>query len=152
MFQDVSRTVRVAAAPERAWASLLDFQRVASWLKVVRDVREVDPLRRYTTVLEDRVGPFAMRADLTIDVSADDEARRLRVSGAGEDRQIASRISAALDIVVAPADGGSDVAVSGRYEITGRIATLGAGAIRKKGEKVLDDFFTNLARELGAAA
>src|SRR5439155_454326 len=30
-------------------------------------------------------------------------------------------------------------------------ATLGAGAIRKKGDKVLDDFFGNLQRELSAA-
>jgi carbon monoxide dehydrogenase subunit G len=151
MFQDVSRTVRVAAPADRAWAVLLDFPRVASWLKVVRDVREVEPLRKYTTVLEDRIGPFAMRADLAIDVTADAAARRLRVSGAGEDRQIASRISAALDIVVGAADGGSDVGVTGRYEITGRIATLGSGAIRKKGDKVLEDFFSNLVRELGAA-
>lgn len=151
MFQDVSRTVRVAAAPDRAWSTVLDVQRVASWLKVVRDVRELEPLRRYATVLEDRVGPFALRADLAIEVTADEAARRLHVSGSGEDRQVASRISATLDLVTRPAGGGSEVVVSGRYEITGRIATLGAGAIRKKGEKVLDDFFDNLVRELGAA-
>lgn len=151
MFQDVARTVRVAARPDAAWAVLLDVQRVASWLKVVRDVKELEPLRRYTTVLEDRVGPFAMRADLAIDVTADESARRLHVSGSGEDRQVASRISATLDLAVVPQGEGSDIVVSGRYEITGRIATLGAGAIRKKGDKVLEDFFANVTRELGAA-
>lgn len=151
MFQDVARTVRVAARPDAAWAVLLDVQRVASWLKVVRDVKELEPLRRYTTVLEDRVGPFAMRADLAIDVSADEAARRLHVSGSGEDRQVASRISATLDLAVVPQGEGSDIVVSGRYEITGRIATLGAGAIRKKGDKVLEDFFANVTRELGPA-
>lgn len=151
MFQDVARTVRVAARPDAAWAVLLDVQRVASWLTVVRDVKELEPLRRYTTVLEDRVGPFAMRADLAIDVAADEAARRLHVSGSGEDRQVASRISATLDLAVVPQGEGSDIVVSGRYEITGRIATLGAGAIRKKGDKVLEDFFANVTRELGAA-
>jgi carbon monoxide dehydrogenase subunit G len=151
LFQDVARTVRVAARPEAAWAVLLDFPRVASWLPVVRDLREVEPLQRYTTVLEDRLGPFAMRADLQIDVAADASQHRLRVSGAGEDRRVASRISAALDLAVVPQGEGSDIVVSGRYEITGRIATLGAGAIRKKGEKVLEDFFANVSRELGAA-
>ena len=151
MFQDVARTVRVAATTERAWAALMDFPRVASWLKVVRDLHEVEPTRKYTTVLEDRVGPFAMRADLAIDVLANAGAKTLRVSGAGEDRQIASRISAALELAVVPQDKGTDVVVKGRYEITGRIATLGAGAIRKKGDKVMDDFFNNLVRELGPA-
>ncbi len=151
MYQDVARTVRVAARPDAAWAVLLDVQRIASWLTVVRDVKELEPLRRYTTVLEDRVGPFAMRADLAIDVAADEAARRLHVSGSGEDRQVASRISATLDLAVVPQGEGSDIVVSGRYEITGRIATLGAGAIRKKGDKVLEDFFANVTRELGAA-
>jgi carbon monoxide dehydrogenase subunit G len=151
LFQEVARTVRVAAPADRAWSVLLDFPRVASWLRVVRDLRELEPMRKYTTVLEDRVGPFAMRADLAIDVTADTAAKTLRVSGAGEDRQIASRISAALDLAVSPQGDASDVVVTGRYEITGRIATLGAGAIRKKGDKVLEDFFGNLVRELSAA-
>src|SRR6185503_20051098 len=151
LFQEVARTVRIAASPERAWSVLLDFPRVASWLKVVHDLHEVEPKRRYTTMLEDRVGPFAMRADLAIDVRVEDAARTLHVSGSGEDRQIASRISASLDVRVIPQDPGSSVDVKGRYEITGRVATLGAGAIRKKGEKVLEDFFNNLERELSAA-
>jgi carbon monoxide dehydrogenase subunit G len=73
------------------------------------------------------------------------------VSGSGEDRQVASRISATLDLAVQPQGDATDVVVSGRYEITGRIATLGSGAIRKKGDKVLEDFFGNLTRELAAA-
>ncbi|HYK98705.1 MAG TPA: SRPBCC domain-containing protein [Candidatus Acidoferrales bacterium] len=151
MFQDVTRTVRVTASPETAWSTILDFPKVASWLSVVRDLKEVERMTRYTTVLEDRVGPFAMRADLAIDVVADEAHRTLKVSGSGEDRQIASRISAALELAVVPQDGATDVVVTGRYEITGKIATLGAGAIRKKGDKVLEDFFANLTRELGAA-
>ncbi len=147
----MSRTVRISASPEQAWSVLLDFPRVASWLKVVHDLREIEPRRRYETMLEDRVGPFAMRADLAIDVRVDEPTHTLHVSGSGEDRQIASRISAALDVHVAPQDSGSSVDVKGRYEITGRVATLGAGAIRKKGEKVLEDFFNNLERELSAA-
>ena len=141
----------MSASPEKAWSTILDFPRVASWLAVVRDLKEIEPLRRYTTVLEDRVGPFAMRADLAIEVTADTAAKRLRVSGSGEDRQVASRISAALAIAVVPRDGASEIVVTGKYEITGRIATLGAGAIRKKGDKVLEDFFGNLTKELGAA-
>ena len=150
MLQDIQRTVRLRASSDQAWSTLLDFAKVASWLAVVRDVREIEPLRRYTTVLEDRVGPFAMRADLSIDVDADAAARSLHIRGAGEDRQIASRISATLDVTVRPESEGCALDVKGRYEITGRVATLGAGAIRKKGEKVLDDFFSNAERELGA--
>ena len=152
MFQDIDRTVRLSASADATWSTLLDFERVASWLAVVHDVREVQPLKRYTTVLQDRVGPFAMKADLAIDVAADPATRTLRVSGSGDDRQIASRISASLDVTVTSESDGCALRVKGRYEITGRIATLGAGAIRKKGDKVLEDFFTKATAELGGAS
>ena len=151
MFQDFSRTVEITSAPAAVWDALLDVRRVASWLSIVRDVRDVDPPRRFTALLEDRLGPFAMRADLevTVDVGAD---QRMHVAAAGEDRQVASRISATIDLALAPQGPGTVVTTTGRYEITGRIATLGSGAIRKKGDKVLDEFFANLGRELGKVA
>jgi carbon monoxide dehydrogenase subunit G len=39
--------------------------------------------------------------------------------------------------------------VKGQYEVTGRVATLGASMIRTKGEKMLEEFFTAASRELG---
>ena len=53
----------------------------------MRDLKEVEPMKKYTTVLEDRVGPFAMRADLAVDVAADEAKRTLKVSGSGEDHR-----------------------------------------------------------------
>lgn len=150
MFQDFSKTIELTATPAAVWDALLDVRRVASWLSIVRDVRDVDPPRRYTAMLEDRIGPFAMRADLDVTVEAD-PGRRMRVAAAGEDRQVASRISATVDLGLEPRGGGAAVTVTGRYEITGKVATLGAGAIRKKGDKILEEFFANLARELGTA-
>lgn len=144
--------MRLATPAADVWGSLLDVQRVASWLSIVRDVKEQEPLRHYTAMLEDRVGPFALRADLGVEVAADAAERRLHVAAAGEDRQVASRISATLDVSVAEREDGTVLAVSGRYEITGKMATLGAGAIRKKGEKVLDEFFANAARDLGGVS
>jgi carbon monoxide dehydrogenase subunit G len=149
VHQDIARSVVVRATPSRVWGALLDFQRVASWLGIVGEVRELEPLRRYAAVLEDRIGPFALRADLTVTMSADEP--RIHVQATGEDRQVASRITATVDLDVAAQDGGTRVDVHGGYDITGRIATLGAGAIRKKGEHVLDAFVADLTHELGSA-
>jgi carbon monoxide dehydrogenase subunit G len=150
MFQDFARTIRLSAEPEAVWTAILDVRRVASWLSIVRDVRDVDPPRRYSALLEDRLGPFSMRADLRVDVE-ERGPRQLRVVAAGEDRQVRSRIGATIDLAVEPADGGTDLAVTGRYEIVGRVATLGAAAIRKKGDHLLDEFFASAAKDLGAA-
>jgi carbon monoxide dehydrogenase subunit G len=149
VFQDFDRTIELATAPEAVWDALLDVRRVASWVSIVRDVRDVEPPRRYTALLEDRLGPFAMRADLDVTVETGSD-RTMRVAAAGEDRQVASRIAATIDLALQPRGDGTVLTVAGRYEITGRIATLGAGAIRKKGEKILEEFFLSCGRELGA--
>ena len=150
MFQEFTKTIQLTSAPATVWGAMLDVRRVASWLSIVRDVTDVDPPRRYTALLEDRLGPFAMRADLEVIVEADPDRQRMHVAAAGEDRQVASRISATIDLAIEPGQTGTGLTVSGRYEITGRIATLGSGPIRKKGDKVLEEFFANLGRELGA--
>ena len=151
MFQDFARTIRLDARPDAVRDAILDVRRVASWLSIVRDVRDVDPPHRYAALLEDRLGPFAMRADLDVRVETPNEGR-LRVIASGEDRQVASRIAATIDLAIEPATDGTSLGVTGRYEVTGRVATLGAGAIRKKGEKILAEFFDNAAKELGGNA
>lgn len=148
MLQEFTKTIRLDASPELVWKAVLDFRRVASWLSIVREVRDVDPPHRYAALLEDRVGPFAMRADLdlTVDIRED---RRLKVSASGEDRQVASRIAATIELAVDPDGAGTSLGVTGRYEVTGKVATLGAGAIRKKGDRLLQEFFESASKELG---
>ncbi|MEO8632225.1 MAG: SRPBCC domain-containing protein [Chloroflexota bacterium] len=148
MQQDFAKTIHLDAGPDAVWSSVLDFHRVASWLSIVREVRDIDPPRRYGALLEDRLGPFAMRADLELTVEIRD-GRRLQVSAAGEDRQVASRIAATIELAVGADGTGTSLAVTGRYEVTGRVATLGAGAIRKKGDRILREFFDNASRALG---
>jgi carbon monoxide dehydrogenase subunit G len=89
-----------------------------------------------------------MRADLDLTVETRDP-RGLHVSAAGEDRQVASRIAATIDLAIEPEGAGTSLRVTGKYEVTGKVATLGAGAIRKKGDKILEEFFDNAAKALG---
>ena len=147
MLQEFARTIHLDASPDQVWKALLDFHRVASWLSIVREVRDIEPPRRYAALLEDRLGPFAMRADLDLTVDIREE-RRLVVSAGGEDRQVASRIAATIELAVNPSDSGTSLDVKGRYEVTGKVATLGAGAIRKKGERILQEFFDSASKEL----
>ena len=148
MLQDFAKTIRLDASPDAVWAAVRDVHRVGSWLSIVREVRDVDPPRRYAALLEDRLGPFAMRADLDLTVETR-EPRGLHVSAAGEDRQVASRIAATIDLAIGPEGAGTSLRVTGKYEVTGKVATLGAGAIRKKGDKILEEFFDNAAKALG---
>lgn len=144
------RDVEVTGSPEAAWDAFTDVPRVVSWISVVEDAQEVEPLSRYTAVLKDRIGMFALRADLDITLSDVVPGHRLRAHADGQDRQVGARIVIDGLIELDPSGAGTRVRVSGSYDVTGRAATLGASSIKRKGDKVVDEFFANLSRELAA--
>lgn len=145
---DFARALPVESPPDVVWAKLTDPGVVAGWVGVVSDVQEIEPLNRYTATLTDRLGPFRLSADLDITVSDVEEPRRITFTADGEDRQVSSRIQVEATMNIADDGGSSRIDVAGRYEVTGRVATLGASMIRAKGEKILEEFFTAAAREL----
>lgn len=128
---------------------MTDVHRVADWVEVVGDVDELEYLSRYRATLTDRLGPFRLSADLDVEVVEADAERLIRFVADGEDRQVASRILIEAQLGLAAGDPGTTVSVEGKYEVTGRVATLGASMIKSKGEKILDQFFTAAENELG---
>lgn len=143
------RDLTVSSGREKCWEVLTDVPRLVSWVSIVQDAQELSRLERYTAVLMDRLGPFKLRADL--DISLDDvrENEHVHVKAAGEDRQVSSRIGIDAALSLTETDsGGTTIAVVGSYEVVGRVATLGAGMIRQKAAKILDEFFAHAAAEL----
>lgn len=144
------RSLQVTADPATCWGILTDVPQLASWISIVDEAKEISPLERYTAVLADRMGPFKLRADLDIEVSEVDEPHNIRVRAAGEDRQVSSRIAVDATLRLQPGDGaGTVVVVTGGYEVVGKVATLGAGMIRQKAAKILDEFFARASAQLG---
>jgi uncharacterized protein len=146
------RTFTVAAAPEKCWPVVTDVTRLVSWVSVIDQVEELDPLAKYTAVLADRLGPFKLKADLDVAVSEVTEPEQLRVRAAGEDRQISSRLTIDVLLAMAPVAGGTRLSVTGTYEIAGKVATLGAGMVRQKANKILDEFSKRATDELGSVS
>ena len=151
MRESVEREFTAAASRAAVWERLMEVPTVASWLPILHSVAEVEPLARYEAVLEDKVGPFALRADLGIKVVTMDEPNEVAVRARGEDRQVRSRImiDAAVQLIEEDPEL-TRIRLSGSYEITGRVATLGARAIRSKATKQVDAFCTQAAQALTA--
>jgi carbon monoxide dehydrogenase subunit G len=145
------RELAVSADRQQCWSVLTDVPSLVEWVSIVDDAHEIAPLEKYTAVLMDRLGPFKLRADLAIDVSEVVAGEHIRVRASGEDRQVSSRIGIDAVLAIDQVDGGgSRVTVTGSYEVVGKVATMGAGMIRQKATKVLDEFFGHVAAELGA--
>jgi carbon monoxide dehydrogenase subunit G len=149
--QQFARDLTVSADPDKAWAVLTDVKVLSGWVGIVRDVTELSALAQYTAVLEDRIGPFKLRADLDINAQVVEDGRRIEVQASGRDRALDSRLYVTAALSIVPVDGGgSTIVVEGNYQVTGRAATAGAGMIRKKADGIIEDFFRNAARDLNS--
>ena len=149
MRETVDRELVVAAPQARVWERLMEMETVASWLPILHSVTELVPRAGYQAVLEDRVGPFALRADLHIEVVEVNELVAVVVRARGEDRQVRSRIMIdASARLTGDRTNRTRLELSGSYEITGRVATLGAGVIRSKAAKIVDGFCDRAAQGL----
>lgn len=149
---DFSFETTVVSSPERCWAKLTDVATLISWITILEDAREIDPLKRYSAVLMDRIGLFKLRADLDITVDEVHERDGLRVHAQGEDRQVSSRIVVDAQLSMREEIDGTRVAIAGTYEVTGKVATMGTGTIRKKADKLIKEFFGHVEAELGDGA
>jgi carbon monoxide dehydrogenase subunit G len=143
-------TVALTAERSAVWETVGDITKVLDWISIVGSADEVEPGQRYTAVLQDRIGPFKLRADLAIAVTEREEGRRIRAHAEGEDRQIGSRLNIHVLLDLREEGGASVLDVSGSYEVTGRPAALGASSIRKKANTILAEFFARAERELVA--
>lgn len=144
------RELPVASSPEQTWEALTDVPRLVSWVSVVEDAAEVEPLSRYTAVLMDRLGPFKLRADLDITMSDVEVGHSLKVKASGEDRQVGSRLTIEASLSFEPREpSGTVIRVEGVYEVTGKVASMGPGTINKKAEKIMNEFFAAAGSELG---
>jgi carbon monoxide dehydrogenase subunit G len=150
--ENFERTVIVSSDVERSWALLTDVHELVSWVRILHSAQEIDHLKTYTAVLEDKVGPFALRADLAIEVKVLTEGAAVDVVASGRDRAINSQIDIEGSMRLTPLpSGGTQLTLSGKYQVTGRATSLGAGMVRKKGDAAVEEFLGNAIRTLGPA-
>lgn len=151
-LEKFERTVDLGSDIERCWLVLTDVEGLVSWVEILHSAREVERLRSYTAVLESKVGPFNLRADLSISVDVMKEGTVVAVTATGRDRAINSQIDIEGQLRLAQLpDGGTSLSVSGKYQVTGRATSLGVGIVRKKGDTAVNQFVAGAERALGSA-
>lgn len=144
---DFEQTVQVNGTPDEVWSLITDVPRLVGWISVLHDATTIEELAHYRAVLQDKVGMFKLKADLDIRVTDQSAGERIVVHAEGEDRQVGSRIVIDATVTMRPGESATDVTVAGKYGISGSAATLGSSTIRRKGDKIVKEFFTNLSRD-----
>lgn len=148
-LEKLERSVVVEADLQRAWQVVTDVGEITSWVGIVHSVKEIERLKRYTAVLEDKVGPFNLRADLNVSVEANADGTAIHVEASGRDRALNSKIDIEGTLTLSgQASGSTQLTVRGSYQVTGRVATMGAGVIRKKGDSAVEQFLAGAGKAL----
>lgn len=155
----------VPATPSEAWELLWDTRRLAGCIGSCREVREEAPGERYRALFEDSVGPYKLRFDMQVVVLEARPPEHVRLRATGKDARLGVTQNLTLDVNLTPA--GDDqkgqagqtgqtaqtgIDIVAEVEILGKVATLGQFVIKRKVKAVIDEFATNISRELGAAA
>jgi carbon monoxide dehydrogenase subunit G len=144
MLLAITKSVTLPRSADEVWALLQQPVRVASCLPNVKEFTPAAEPGRFTTLLVERLGPFAVQVALTIDVTEDAAARRMVASVSGEDKAGQARVRGDVTATVTPAGDAATLEVTSNVEVLGRMAALGAIPMRRRGDQVFDQFVRNI--------
>ena len=134
---EIRRLIGLRAAPETVWEILWDVPALARCIPGCGDVTTVDDGKRYRATIRDRVGPFTITVPLDVGVDAEPPGA-LTVHASGRDSALGSPISVTMSVTLRQVDGGTELALGGRAEVGGKLATLGQGVMQRKTRDILD--------------
>lgn len=132
---------------DRAWATLLDVERVAPCMPgATLDSVEGDTLTGRVKV---KVGPVTVtyRGQATF-VEKDETRHTVLVEAKGKEARGTGEAQATVRATLHDADGDTRVEVNTDLNVTGRVAQFGRGVMADVSAKLVDRFATNLAAEL----
>jgi carbon monoxide dehydrogenase subunit G len=151
---EVTKSTDVAVPREAAWDLLRDVPRLSACIPKVSDVQALEPDKRYTAVVSDKIGPFSLTVPVKIEVESVEPPRRIAATLTGDDKRGQARVKGTLEATAEPGadDSSTALVLSMRMEILGRLASLGAVPIRRRADDIFNEFVQRVRTELGAPA
>lgn len=151
MKETFSSTVRLVDVDAGyAWPWLRDTEVISSCSSALGRVEELVSGERWSAELVRQVGRFKLSAPLTV-VAQQGGDMVLDVHARGEDTKVGSRLVAHVRLSLSAVPGGSELRVVGDYEVTGKLASLGAGAVRKHANQMVQEFAERLPEAIRGA-
>src|SRR5919202_3333901 len=97
MLLDISKVAAVPVAQAEAWALLRDVRRLSACIPKVSDVQVLEEDQRYSAVVSDRIGPFALSMPVNIEVKEVEPPKRITAELAGDDKRGQARVRGTLE-------------------------------------------------------
>ncbi|MEE2701228.1 MAG: SRPBCC domain-containing protein [Chloroflexota bacterium] len=136
--------VQTEARKEVLWAVLQDFERVASCLPGVQDVREVSQTT-YEGNLQVRIGPMGVNLSGVVALEEDKENSVWRMTIRAQDRKIGGGARAIVEAVAREETSGeTSLTIFTDIQLIGRLGELGQPLIKRKADTLFKEFSDNL--------
>lgn len=139
---------KIAAAPEKVWAFVIDPEKVGHAMPEVTDVTVHDPTHVDATVRV-AVGPVRGKFKLKVELRPDAAARRvdMKISGGGFGSAV--DLTAGADVVDA-GDGTTRLKWGGQAVARGPVAAVGGRVLDAQAKKLIEQAFANVRDQLSA--
>lgn len=152
MLLEVTKVTPIGVPQAAAWALLRDVPRLSACIPKVSDLEVLEPDRRYSAVVSDRIGPFSLQVPVRISVLEVDAPRHISAELTGDDKRGQARVRGTLTATAEPAaDGGTSLTLSMRVEVLGKLASLGAIPMRRRADEIFTEFAQRVRDELSSA-
>jgi carbon monoxide dehydrogenase subunit G len=145
---EVKKSTDVDAAPAAAWALIRDVRRLSGCIPGVTDLAELEPDKRYSAVVAEKLGPFKLQIPVQIELQKVDEPRQIVAELTGNESKGQARVRGTLDATLEPLETGTRLELSMHMEVLGRLAALGAGPMRRRTDEIFNEFVRRISAEL----
>jgi carbon monoxide dehydrogenase subunit G len=141
----------VAAPRERVFAEITNPALMAACIPGCEAIEVIDG-KTYRARILVEVGPIKARFNLVVEVTEEEAPVRVASVTRGEEGTRASVISSNNELLLAPAEGGTEVKYVSEVSVTGRLGKFGLGMMKKKAEQLGAKFAESFRGKIEAAA
>ncbi len=141
----------VAAPRERVFAEITNPALMAGCIPGCEAIEVIDG-KTYRARILVEVGPIKARFNLVVEVTEEEAPVRVASVTRGEEGTRASVISSTNELLLAPAEGGTEVKYVSEVSVTGRLGKFGLGMMKKKAEQLGAKFAETFRGKIEAAA
>ncbi|VTU30902.1 CoxG family protein [Variovorax sp. RA8] len=140
------------ATAAQLWAIFFDVQRVAALIPGCENVTEVEPLKEFSAVLKQKIGPFKLEVPTRIVLESHTLERQVVLAAAGRDKftgtTIDVRMKVDLDEQNTRDTPSCRLGIDAQMQVAGRLASLGYPVVKKRSEELFSEFEKRLRNEL----
>lgn len=140
------------ATAAQLWAIFFDVQRVAALIPGCENVTEVEPLKEFSAVLKQKIGPFKLEVPTRIALESHTLEQQVVLAATGRDKFTGTTIDVRMKVDLDEQRGGNPAScrlgVAAQMQVAGRLASLGYPVVKKRSEELFAEFERRLRDEL----